>query len=188
MKAKISISLDEIIERYFSEEEYINYNQERTNIARCIKRIKRTIGMKYCENPTLMGTACIVLRTPKDYIKEICGKYILGNQIVDKSMKLAKDLESKSEFTGRRPTALAAAIIYYYSLPLQEVHKVTQREISILAGISEISLRENYYLIVKFYGTQDEKLKMVTKKEARNKNKRNEQREERLFKNGEFRK
>jgi transcription initiation factor TFIIIB Brf1 subunit/transcription initiation factor TFIIB len=165
IKANSPITLNELTEKYFSEpldyETYEDNRKEKTKIGRQIKQIKRLLGMKYCEKPTIMGTSCIKLKTSKDYILDICDALKYNDQLKKKALKMARYIDKLVEFTGKNPRALAGAIVYYTGLKFKKGFCVTQEEVSRLSGVVNITLRLDYNLIRGIFDSNKEKRKRL---------------------------
>lgn len=77
--------------------------------------------------------------SPSDYIPMIASKLGLPDKLVARSLQIVKMAREKGITTGKEPWGISAAAIY---LACQEagIHR-TQREISVAAGVTEVTIR-----------------------------------------------
>ncbi len=77
--------------------------------------------------------------SPSDYIPVIASKLGLPDKLIARSLQIVKMAREKGITTGKEPWGISAAAIY---LACQEagIHR-TQREISLAAGVTEVTIR-----------------------------------------------
>jgi transcription initiation factor TFIIIB Brf1 subunit/transcription initiation factor TFIIB len=139
IKANSPKSLDEIS---------VMYSVERTGVGRCVRKMKLFLGTKYCETQSSMGTKCMILRKPADYIEELCNKLKLPEEVINKSKHMAKRVQSNEEFIGKNPAFIASGIIYVTCLDSRIINReVTQTEIAKIMGCSEVTVRKNSKIV-----------------------------------------
>lgn len=79
---------------------------------------------------------------PHELIPSICAKLMLSGQIEAKTIILLVSLQKKINLSGRSPSGVASAALYHVCLTNNE--RRTQKEISTVMGITEVTLRKNY--------------------------------------------
>jgi len=118
------------------------------NVLAIEKIIAQTLDMKLHHFPDLMR-----------YIdKFVSGLSIPEKEkpiLMEKSMKVFSSIPQKF-IVGKKPSTIAAATIYVAAIALQKVMKygvrlITQKELSIVANVSEVSIRNYYPAIEGFY-------------------------------------
>lgn len=102
----------------------------RKEIGRNYRFISRKIGLK------LLPT------TPQDYISRFCSELALSGDVQAKTIEILEAAAEKELTSGRGPTGLAAASLYIASLLCGE--RRTQREVSEVAGVTEVTIRNRY--------------------------------------------
>ncbi len=105
-------------------------NISRKEIGRNYRFISRKIGLK------LLPT------TPQDYISRFCSELALSGDVQAKTIEILEAAAEKELTSGRGPTGLAAASLYIASLLCGE--RRTQREVSEVAGVTEVTIRNRY--------------------------------------------
>ncbi|MFX1365828.1 MAG: transcription initiation factor IIB family protein [Promethearchaeota archaeon] len=88
---------------------------------------------------------------PQDWIPLYVSKLSLSWQTGTQAINILKMLEKKINFSGKSPRSLASSALYCACLINNE--RRSQNEISIIAGVTEVTLR-NYYKLIR------EKLKL----------------------------
>ena len=83
---------------------------------------------------------------PEDYISRFCSELKLSNEVQVKTMEILKLAAEKALITGRGPTGNAAASLYIAAFLCGE--RRTQREVSDIAGVTEVTIRNRYKEIV----------------------------------------
>jgi transcription initiation factor TFIIB len=79
---------------------------------------------------------------PTTYLTKIAEKIGLSSQILGDALKVLQDAKAKGVLAGKDPTGLAAAALYIASLDAGA--KITQKEISQAAGITEVTVRNRF--------------------------------------------
>lgn len=79
---------------------------------------------------------------PQDYISRFCSKLRLSTEVQLKTLEILKKAAKLELTSGRGPTGLAAASIYIASVLCGE--RRTQREVSEIAGVTEVTIRNRY--------------------------------------------
>lgn len=106
---------------------------EFNDILRYSRLIQKELNLKL--PPTL----------PHELIPSICTKLLLSGYIETKTIILLDSIEQKINLSGKKPSGVASAALYYVCLMNNE--RRTQKEISTVAGITEVTLRNNYRTI-----------------------------------------
>ena len=105
-------------------------NMSRKEIGRNYRYVARELGLK------LLPT------TPQDYISRFCSELKLSGDTQGKVMEILKEAADAELTSGRGPTGIAAASIYVASILCGE--RRTQREVSEVAGVTEVTIRNRY--------------------------------------------
>jgi len=105
-------------------------NMSRKEIGRNYRYVSRELGLK------LLPT------TPHDYISRFCSELKLSGDAQEKVMEILKEAANAELTSGRGPTGIAAASIYVASILCGE--RRTQREVSEVAGVTEVTIRNRY--------------------------------------------
>lgn len=100
----------------------------------------------------------ILPTSPEDYVSRFCSQLNLSNNVKVRTLEIITLSKEKEIISGRGPAGIASASMYIASLEFME--KVTQREISEVAGVTEVTIRNRYKEII-------EKLKIKTPKQSR---------------------
>ncbi len=104
------------------------------------KRFNRELGL--VAPPTL----------PQDYVPRFCSLLKLDNKIQNKVYDLLKQAEEKGKICGKSPVSIAAAAIYI-ATHLCENYR-TQREISDVASVTEVTIRNRYAELTNILGIE----------------------------------
>ncbi|WP_436903093.1 transcription initiation factor IIB [Halovenus halobia] len=80
---------------------------------------------------------------PKSYVPRFVSELGLSEEVERRSRELLDSAEGTEVISGKSPVGLAAAAIYAASLLTNE--KVTQNEVSDVADISEVTIRNRYH-------------------------------------------
>ena len=122
------------------------------NVPRSLDEISKTAGKsrkelgriyRYISNELdlrLMPTS------PEDYIPRFCSVLGLGVTVKNKTLEILHDAEQKELTSGRGPTGMAAASLYIATVLSGE--RITQSEIAIVSGVTEVTIRNRYKEIV----------------------------------------
>jgi len=105
-------------------------NMSRKEIGRNYRYVSRELELK------LLPT------TPQDYISRFCSELKLSSDVQGKVMEILKEAADAELTSGRGPTGIAAASIYVASILCGE--RRTQREVSEVAGVTEVTIRNRY--------------------------------------------
>ena len=105
-------------------------SMSRKDIGRAYRYIARELGLK------LMPTS------PQDYIPRFCSELKLSSDVQMKTLEILKDATDKELTSGRGPTGIAAASLYIATILCCE--RRTQREVSEIAGVTEVTIRNRY--------------------------------------------
>ena len=105
-------------------------NMSRKEIGRNYRYVSRELGLK------LLPT------TPQDYVSRFCSELKLSGDTQGKVMEILKEAADAELTSGRGPTGIAAASIYVASILCGE--RRTQREVSEVAGVTEVTIRNRY--------------------------------------------
>ena len=83
---------------------------------------------------------------PQDYVSRFCSQLTLSSEVQIKAREILKKALIKELVSGRGPTGMAAAAIYIASVLCQE--RRTQREVSEVSSVTEVTIRNRYKEIV----------------------------------------
>lgn len=113
---------------------------KRKEIGRTYRFIARELKLK-------MGTP-----SPIDYISRFCSQLDLSQDVQEKTKEILEKAIENELTSGRGPVSLAAAAIYMASILTGE--RVTQRQISDVAGVTEVTIRNRYKELSKKLGIE----------------------------------
>jgi len=102
---------------------------------------KKDVGRNY-RNISRRLKLRILPTVPQDYISRFCGRLNLSTDVQIKAIEILKKASSEDLTSGRGPTGMAAAAIYISSVLCGE--RRTQREVSEVAGVTEVTIRNRY--------------------------------------------
>ena len=105
-------------------------------IGRCFKVILRQHHVE----------ANVELITTGDFMSRFCGNLQLSKHVQRAATLIAKKASDKEITPGRSPISITAAAIYMASQASED--KKTQREISEVAGVAEVTIRKSYKLML----------------------------------------
>lgn len=83
------------------------------------------------------------LFNPDTYVTDYCEKLELSTDATHLAQKIVTITTEEGVASGRSPTGFAAAAVYYASILANE--KRTQREVSTIADVSEVTIRNTYH-------------------------------------------
>jgi transcription initiation factor TFIIB len=106
---------------------------------------KKEIG-KYYRDISHKLQLKLLPTVPQDYISRFCSQLSLSSEVQIKAIEIIKKALKKELVSGRGPTGIAAASIYIASVLCQE--RRTQREISEVSSVTEVTIRNRYKEIV----------------------------------------
>jgi transcription initiation factor TFIIB len=88
---------------------------------------------------------------PANYVPRFITQLKLPGKVQQKVLEILEDAKKQRTLvTGRDPRGLAAAAIYIASILLD--HRVTQRDIAMAAGVTEVTVRNRYKELVQKLG------------------------------------
>lgn len=79
---------------------------------------------------------------PKEYVSRFCSKLGLDKEVERKAEQIIEETASDGLLSGKSPTGFAAAAIYAASILCNE--KKTQKDISEVANVTEVTIRNRY--------------------------------------------
>ncbi|MHA1904867.1 MAG: transcription initiation factor IIB [Candidatus Thorarchaeota archaeon] len=119
-------------------------------IARFSAVSKKKIGANYRQLVIKLKLK-MPIPTPANYVSRFMTELKLFGEVQTKVMEILEMAEKdRSLVTGRDPRGLAAAAIYIASILTD--HRVTQREIARVAGVTEVTVRNRYKELVNKLG------------------------------------
>jgi transcription initiation factor TFIIB len=104
---------------------------ERDEIARTYRYVVRELGLE------------IKPADPESYVPRFASELDLTEETERRARKLLASAKEAGIHSGKSPVGLAAAAVYAASLLTNE--KVTQNEVSQVANISEVTIRNRYH-------------------------------------------
>lgn len=140
LKAKKPISYKEVI---------LNSELPINLISKEVKRQKKILGMRYCKNPSIYGTTCVLLQKPINFlISERIKQLDLPNEIINESAEILDKLD-KIGFGGS-PVVICAAAIYAADeiIIIKGRKPITQREVSEAFEVTECAVRGQYHKLL----------------------------------------
>jgi transcription initiation factor TFIIB len=114
---------------------------------------KREIGRTYRYIARHLNIR-IIPANPIDFVPRFCSYLRLSDRVQAKAIQILKEAEKKEVTAGKGPTGVAAAAIYIASVLCGE--RRTQREVSAVAGITEVTIRTRYLEIARAIGLEKE--------------------------------
>jgi transcription initiation factor TFIIB len=105
-------------------------SMSRKDIGRTYRYITRELGLK------LMPTS------PQDYIPRFCSELKLSADVQAKTLEIIKGAADRELTSGRGPIGIAAASLYIATILCGE--RRTQREVSEVASVTEVTIRNRY--------------------------------------------
>ncbi|QSG13910.1 transcription initiation factor IIB [Halapricum desulfuricans] len=104
---------------------------EKDEIARTYRYVVRELGLE------------VKPADPESYVPRFASDLDLSEEVERRARQLLSTAKSKGVHSGKSPVGLAAAAVYAASLLSNE--KVTQNEVSEVANISEVTIRNRYH-------------------------------------------
>ncbi len=92
----------------------------------------------------------ITLTSPVEYVPRFCSELNLGSEIRSNAIAIIKKTEEVGLTDGRLPIGIAAAAIYIATI-LNKEHR-TQKQVSDVTGVTEVTIRNRYKEISKKFG------------------------------------
>jgi transcription initiation factor TFIIB len=116
-------------------------------IARHSRVTKKKIGQHY-RLLVLKLKLRMPISDPATYVPRFITQLKLPGKVQQKVIEILEDAKKqRSLVTGRDPRGLAAAAIYIASILMD--HRVTQRDIAMAAGVTEVTVRNRYKELVR---------------------------------------
>ncbi|MFC3476174.1 transcription initiation factor IIB [Halobacterium litoreum] len=113
---------------------------ERDEIARTYRYVARELGLEVA--PT----------DPASYVPRFCSELDLPDEVERRARELLDAAANAGITSGKSPVGLAAAAVYAASLLSNE--RITQSEVSDVANISEVTIRNRYHEILEAGGEE----------------------------------
>jgi transcription initiation factor TFIIB len=104
---------------------------EKDEIARTYRYVIRELGLE------------IQPADPESYVPRFASDLELSDEVERRARSLLQSAKAKGVHSGKSPVGLAAAAVYAASLLTNE--KVTQSQVSEVANISEVTIRNRYH-------------------------------------------
>ncbi|MEF8825457.1 MAG: transcription initiation factor IIB [Halapricum sp.] len=104
---------------------------EKDEVARTYRYVIRELGLE------------VKPADPESYVPRFASDLNLSEEVERRARQLLSTAKSKGVHSGKSPVGLAAAAVYAASLLSNE--KVTQNEVSEVANISEVTIRNRYH-------------------------------------------
>ncbi|QZA88146.1 transcription initiation factor IIB [Salinarchaeum sp. IM2453] len=104
---------------------------DKDEIARTYRYVVRELGLE------------IEPADPKQYVPRFVSELELSEEVERRARELLDSAREAGIHSGKSPVGLAAAAVYAASLLVNE--KVTQKEVSEVANISEVTIRNRYH-------------------------------------------
>ncbi|MCD2199127.1 transcription initiation factor IIB [Halobacterium sp. KA-4] len=111
---------------------------ERDEIARTYRYVARELGLEVA--PT----------DPASYVPRFCSELGLSDAVERRARDLLESAEKEGLYSGKSPVGLAAAAVYAASLLVDE--RITQSQVSDVANVSEVTIRNRYHEILEAGG------------------------------------
>ncbi|WP_336036765.1 transcription initiation factor IIB [Halobacterium yunchengense] len=111
---------------------------DRDEIARTYRYVARELGLEVA--PT----------DPTSYVPRFCSELGLSDAVERRARDLLESARQAGLYSGKSPVGLAAAAVYAASLLANE--RVTQSEVSDVANVSEVTIRNRYHEILEAGG------------------------------------
>jgi len=104
---------------------------EKDEIARTYRYVVRELGLE------------VAPADPESYVPRFASDLDLSDEAERRARQLLKSAKAEGIHSGKSPVGLAAAAVYAASLLINE--KVTQSDVSEVANISEVTIRNRYH-------------------------------------------
>ena len=104
---------------------------EKSEVARTYRYVVRELGLE------------VKPADPEQYVPRFASSLDLSDESERRARELLRNAKEKGVHSGKSPVGLAAAAVYAASLLTNE--KVTQNEVSEVANISEVTIRNRYH-------------------------------------------
>jgi transcription initiation factor TFIIB len=111
---------------------------EKDEIARTYRYVVRELGLE------------VQPADPASYVPRFCSDLDLDEEVERRARSLLESAKQQGVHSGKSPVGLAAAAVYAASLLTNK--KVTQSEVSEVANISEVTIRNRYHELLEAEG------------------------------------
>ncbi|MFB6104398.1 MAG: transcription initiation factor IIB family protein [Halobacteriaceae archaeon] len=111
---------------------------EKDEIARTYRYVVRELGLE------------VQPADPASYVPRFCSDLGLDEEVERRARSLLESAKAEGVHSGKSPVGLAAAAVYAASLLTNQ--KVTQSEVSEVANISEVTIRNRYHELLEAEG------------------------------------
>jgi len=111
---------------------------EKDEIARTYRYVVRELGLE------------VQPADPASYVPRFCSDLGLDEEVERRARGLLESAKAEGVHSGKSPVGLAAAAVYAASLLTNQ--KVTQSEVSEVANISEVTIRNRYHELLEAEG------------------------------------
>jgi len=118
-------------------------------IAKASKVSKKAIGRNYRFLRGKLGLK-FKLTSPQDYIPRFCSECGFDSDVRNKAIEIADSVWNDMSTSGKEPRCVAAAAIYIAACLCRV--SVTQKQIAVVTGVTEVTIRNTYREIVKRLG------------------------------------
>lgn len=112
----------------------------RKQITRAFRLVKQKLGVR------------ISVALPEDYLGRYCGLLSLPPSVLAECHRIVAEANAIEIMHGKSPTGMAAAVVYIASRSTDRFR--TQKEISEVSGVTEVTIRNRYKEIVGALGIQ----------------------------------
>jgi transcription initiation factor TFIIIB Brf1 subunit/transcription initiation factor TFIIB len=137
----------------------VNSDYPRRAINGEIKNVKKALGMKYCKEQTMMGTACIVITEPKSYFIDLCKKENVSQNIEERGNQILEKIKGDATFQSCNPAYVGGTVFYVASM-LEGIN-ITQRSVADKINATEVTIRNLLYRILALDKTWEERFKEI---------------------------
>lgn len=147
-KAKRPLTLDQVSSKF---------EVERREIGRIYIKLKKLIGIKACQEHSILKTSCLVVQKPSQYLPNFISKLELSDK--DKSLifEECKRIGKKVWQPGKyQIIGFCCGLIYLSALVIGK--KQTQRSVADACNVTECCARENFKKIFDEAGIDEEDL------------------------------
>lgn len=112
-------------------------------LGKVVKRLKKELKMKYCSTPTIMGTECVRLNKPLDFIERM----VLSEQIKSRALEILAKADKIEKFQQKNPRSVCGSAIYLAGI--EEKTPFTQITICKALDLTEVTLRQVAFELAK---------------------------------------
>ncbi len=115
-------------------------------VSEVSKVTKKQIGRNYRFLARELGIK-LDITSPAAFVPRFASNLGLSNRVVSRAIEIINESREKGLLSGCEPTGVAAASLYISSVLLGE--KKTQREISEISGVTEVTIRNRFKHLTK---------------------------------------